>query len=97
MECLIIVDVQNDFIDGSLPVPDGEKVVPIINKIKEKFNTVFFTYDWHPENHISFYSSHKDQKPYTTIKVDDISVDLWPVHAIQNTWGAELHKDLIKN
>jgi nicotinamidase/pyrazinamidase len=52
---LIIVDVQNDFCrGGSLAVPDGDAVVPYINKIQSEFDYVVVTQDWHPENHISF-------------------------------------------
>lgn len=55
-EALIIVDVQNDFAlpSGSLSVPGGEEVVPVINAMRSKFDCVVLTKDWHPEGHISF-------------------------------------------
>ncbi len=73
---LIIVDVQNDFMPGgSLPVPSGDKVIPVINKLIEGFKgkgmAVIASRDWHPEDHISFKQ--------------------WPVHCVQGTKGAEFH------
>ncbi|RMD45649.1 MAG: bifunctional nicotinamidase/pyrazinamidase [Aquificota bacterium] len=82
-DALIVVDVQNDFMPGgALPVPEGDKVVEPLNRYIELFekygNPVFFTRDWHPENHISF-------KGFGGI---------WPVHCVQDTEGAKFHPDL---
>ncbi len=50
MKALLIVDVQNDFCTGgTLAVPDGEKVVPVINKIMDRFSVIIASKDWHPE------------------------------------------------
>jgi len=47
---LLVVDVQNDFCPGgALPTPQGDKVVPVINELMEKFNIVIASRDWHPE------------------------------------------------
>ena len=56
---LIVVDVQNDFIDGSLLVPDGLKVVSVINSLLDTvaFDAVVYTMDWHPRNHCSFFEN----------------------------------------
>ena len=59
---LVVVDVQNDFISGSLALSkcpageDGEAVVPVINTLQKRhcFDLTVFTLDWHPENHCSF-------------------------------------------
>ncbi len=52
---LIVVDMQNDFICGSLKVPGAEDIIPIINQVlKLRFGFALFTMDWHPEGHISF-------------------------------------------
>ena len=82
-DALILVDVQRDFCSGgALPVPDGEKVIPVLNKYIEKFSKagalIVATRDWHPPNHMSF-------KDYGGI---------WPSHCIQGTLGAEFHPDL---
>ena len=63
-DALIVVDVQNDFCTGgALAVPGGEKVVPAINRIAEKFENVVLTQDWHPEDHVSFASNHPHKRP----------------------------------
>jgi nicotinamidase-related amidase len=59
---LVIVDVQNDFIDGTLALSkcaakqDGAEVVPVINNLLDSvpFDSVVYTLDWHPEDHCSF-------------------------------------------
>lgn len=82
-DALIIVDVQKDFCTGgALPVPEGEKIVPVLNKYIEKFHEagalIVATRDWHPPNHSSF-KNHGG---------------IWPPHCIQETPGAEFHPDL---
>ena len=54
-EALLIIDVQNCFLPGgSLGVTDGEQVIPVINSLREKFDIVATTQDWHPADHVSF-------------------------------------------
>ncbi len=54
-KALIIVDVQNDFCPGgALAVKDGDKVVPVINKILSDFDYVISSQDWHPEGSVHF-------------------------------------------
>jgi nicotinamidase/pyrazinamidase len=82
---LLVVDVQNDFADpnGSLYVNGGEQVVPFINdeiaRAQQLGARVFHTQDWHPESTPHF---AKDG-------------GTWPVHCVQDTWGAELHPRLV--
>lgn len=60
---LVIVDVQNDFISGSLAVDNGHDVIHVINQlIQLPFDLIVFTLDWHPENHISFYENLNSRK-----------------------------------
>lgn len=97
MDVLIVVDVQNDFCEnGSLPVPNGSHVVPVINSIRSKFQEVYFSLDWHPHNHASFFSSHEEAKVFTSIIYEKtgLQLELWPPHCIQNSEGASFHKDL---
>ncbi|RME11849.1 MAG: nicotinamidase [Aquificota bacterium] len=82
-DALIVVDMQRDFMPGgALPVPDGDTIVPRLNDyirlFFERGLPVFFTSDWHPQNHISF----KEQG------------GLWPPHCVQGTEGAGFHPDL---
>jgi nicotinamidase/pyrazinamidase len=58
-DVLLVVDVQNDFCpNDNLPVPRGDEVVPIINRLADRFRHVVLTQDWHPPGHHSFASSH---------------------------------------
>ena len=82
-KALVIVDVQNDFCPGgALGVPDGDRVVPVLNKYIEKFAhagiPIFFTRDWHP--------------PRTTHFNTDGGT--WPPHCVQGSKGAEFHPAL---
>jgi nicotinamidase/pyrazinamidase len=81
---LIVVDVQNDFADpaGSLSVPGGSEIVPVVNDEVRRATagggTLVYTQDWHPESTPHF---AKDG-------------GAWPVHCVAGTWGAELHPAL---
>jgi len=93
--CLVVVDVQNDFIPGgALAVPQGDEVVPEINRLAARFDDVILTQDWHPRGHASFASSHPGKKPFETIELPYGSQVLWPDHCVQGTAGAAFHPDL---
>lgn len=70
---LVAVDVQHDFVDGSLAVTEGEQVVEPLNELAEAVRTnlgrVAFTRDWHPASTPHF--------------------DTWPVHCVAGTKGAD--------
>jgi nicotinamidase/pyrazinamidase len=94
-DALIVVDVQNCFTaGGSLEVPKGDEVVPLINDISKRFRNVIITQDWHTANHISFASSHSGKKPFDLIDLPYGKQVLWPDHCVQGTDGAGLHRDL---
>ena len=95
MRALVIIDVQNDFIPGgALAVPEGDKIVELINELQEKFDLVIATQDWHPEDHSSFAVNHHEIKEFEKITWNGLEQVLWPVHCLQNSWGAKLHSDL---
>jgi nicotinamidase/pyrazinamidase len=95
MKALVIVDLQNDFFeDGALAVPESNSIVPVVNNIVDKFDTLIFTKDWHPTKHKSFAANHKDKKVFDVIKLNNIEQILWPVHCVQNSFGAEINKDI---
>lgn len=80
---LIVVDAQNDFCPGgAMAVKDGDAVVPVFNRYLELFSKeglpVYACRDWHPKNHCSFKTRGGP----------------WPPHCIQETPGAEFHRDL---
>jgi nicotinamidase/pyrazinamidase len=94
-DVLLVIDVQNDFCTGgALAVPGGEKVVPAINRIAQKFGNVVLTQDWHPPDHVSFASNHAGKRPFDTIELAYGRQVLWPNHCVQGTAGAEFHRDL---
>jgi nicotinamidase/pyrazinamidase len=95
MKALLIVDIQNDFLPGgALAVPNGDQVIPLINKLqKENFNLRIASKDWHPKDHASFASSY-NKKPGEIIELEGFSQILWPIHCVQNTIGADFSSDL---
>jgi nicotinamidase/pyrazinamidase len=94
-DCLLVVDVQNDFCPGgNLAVPHGDEVVPVINKLAARFAHVILTQDWHPRGHLSFASSHVGKKPFDTVEVAYGKQELWPDHCVQGTAGAQFRQDL---
>jgi nicotinamidase/pyrazinamidase len=97
-KALIVIDVQNDFcLGGTLAVNYGDKIVPVINSIMDKFNVIIGTQDWHPQTHVSFASNHKGKNVYDQIDADGIMQTLWPDHCVQGTRGADFHKNINNN
>jgi len=80
---LLIIDMQNDFMPvGTLPVPDSDKIIPVLNKYIDMFVSnklpIFATRDWHPQNHMSFKQCG----------------GIWPMHCVKNTFGAGFPSEL---
>ncbi|GAB5469173.1 MAG: bifunctional nicotinamidase/pyrazinamidase [Rhodospirillales bacterium] len=94
-EALLIIDVQLDFCSsGALAVPDGEAVVPVINRLQQDYELHVLTQDWHPPVHHSFATNHDDKSPFSTTELHYGTQVLWPDHCIQGSPGAEFHPDL---
>ncbi len=94
-DVLLVIDVQNDFCPGGgLAVPEGDSVVPVINRIAPAFGQVVLTQDWHPPGHLSFASSHPGRQPFETIELAYGAQTLWPDHCVQGTPGAAFHAEL---
>jgi nicotinamidase/pyrazinamidase len=94
-DILVIVDVQNDFCPGgALAVPQGDEIVPAVNRLAAEFAHVVLTQDWHPRGHASFASSHPGKQPFETIDVSYGEQILWPDHCVQGTRGAAFHPAL---
>lgn len=77
---LLAVDLQKDFIDGTLTVPGAATVIPEINRVKKDFDLVYFTLDFHPLGHCSF----KEQG------------GPWPVHCVHHTAGASIPDEVFE-
>ncbi len=94
-KALLVIDMQRDFMPGgSLAVPDGSAVIPIINYLGQRFEEVILTQDWHPAGHISFGSTHGRRPFLDTVEASYGTQSLWPDHTVQETSGAALHPDL---
>lgn len=90
MKALIIVDLQNDFVEGgALAVAGGRELVPLVNEIQKGFELILATQDWHPENHGSHANNHPDAEPGDVVELAGREQILWPAHCVQETWGAD--------
>lgn len=96
---LIVIDMQHDFVHGSLPVPGAEAIIRTINEIiaLPGFKLKIATQDFHSDGHISFASTH-DKPLFSTTTIfhpedvdgnEGIEQVLWPIHCVANTAGAE--------
>jgi nicotinamidase/pyrazinamidase len=94
-DVLIIVDIQNDFCPGGrLAVPYGNDVVPVVNRLGQRFANIVITQDWHPPDHFSFASTHPGKQPNDVIAAPYGPQILWPDHCVQGTSGAQFHPSL---
>lgn len=94
-EALIIVDMQYDFLPGgALEVANGDQIIPVINQLQKDFELVVLTQDWHPADHLSFFTAHDDKKAFEEIELDGLPQVLWPEHCVQGSDGAELSKQI---
>ncbi len=90
MKALLLVDIQNDFLPGgALPVPEGDAVVPVANRLMPNYELVVATQDWHPADHQSFASQHPGKQIGDVIQLAGLPQTLWPDHCIQGTLGAQ--------
>ena len=92
---LLVIDVQNCFLPGgTLPVKDGDTIIPTINALSKKFDNIVLTQDWHTAHHSSFASSHEGKKPYDTTTMSYGEQVLWPDHCVQGSEDAQLASGL---
>lgn len=92
---LLVIDVQNDFCPGgALAVTDGDAVVEEANRLMSAYDPVVATQDWHPPDHCSFVSQHRDAVLYGTVRIGGVEQTLWPDHCVRGTAGAALHPAL---
>jgi len=94
-QALVVIDVQNDFCPGgALAVAGGDEIVPLVNQLIARFDSVVMTQDWHPAGHSSFASSHHGRQPFETIDMPYGPQTLWPDHCIQGSAGSDFHSGL---
>jgi nicotinamidase/pyrazinamidase len=98
---VIVVDIQGDFTEvaqGSLAVAGTDRsyvedVKDALGRLTQAGLTILATQDWHPADHISFFSNHEGKQPFETIEIDGRTQVLWPPHCVQGTEGARLLVD----
>jgi len=98
---VVVVDIQGDFMEcrqGSLAVKDTDqpyldRVNAETRRLKELGYPVFATQDWHPRDHISFFSSHKGAGVFDIVKIKGRTQVLWPPHCVQDTSNAAVLVD----
>jgi len=98
---VIVVDIQGDFTkvkNGSLAVEGTDKayiqaVEKATTKLKESGLSIIATQDWHPKNHMSFFTSHRGKVAFDVIKLGKKDQVLWPPHCVQHSPGAEILLD----
>ncbi len=97
MKALLLIDIQNGFCPGGdLPVPGGDQVVPVANKLIDsgQYDLIIASQDWHPAGHGSFASAHPGKKPFEIGMLSGKPQMMWPDHCVQNTEDAAFHPDL---
>jgi nicotinamidase/pyrazinamidase len=98
---VIVVDIQGDFTEwkeGALAVSGtGEKYVKKANEVTKTLYKaglpIYGSQDWHPPDHISFYTNHPGTKSLETIEIDGRTQVLWPPHCVQGTENARILVD----
>jgi nicotinamidase/pyrazinamidase len=98
---VIVVDLQGDFTtykNGSLAVEGTDeafvhKVQKVTQELSAKGYPIFGTQDWHPADHISFFSNHSGKKPFEAIQIEGRTQVLWPPHCVQETENAKVLLD----
>jgi nicotinamidase/pyrazinamidase len=98
---VVVVDVQGDFTiwkKGSLGVAGSDnayvkQVEAAVRSLKKKGLDIYATQDWHPKDHLGFYTNHPGKKPFEVIKLHGQDQVLWPPHCIQCTPNAEILVD----
>jgi len=96
-KALLIVDVQNGFCPGgNLAVPEGDQVVPVINRLMAQggYDLVVASQDWHPADHGSFASQHPGKNVFEMGTLSGKPQMMWPDHCVQGTEDAAFHPAL---
>jgi nicotinamidase/pyrazinamidase len=95
--CLVVIDLQNDFCEGgAIPIDGATQVVEKVNCIREKhkFDYVCLTQDTHPIDHVSFAETHSLSAGETVTLENGKKQKLWPNHCVNGTYGFEFHPKL---
>lgn len=91
---LLVIDVQNDFISGSMAVADARRIIAPINRLAEVFQSIIVVQDWHPAGHVSFASAHPPARHRDVVTLRYGEQRVYHDHCVQGTHGAELDPGL---
>src|SRR4051812_3139727 len=87
-DVFIVIDVQVDFVSGSMAIPDAQKIIMPINETADKFEHVVVVTDWHPTDHVSFASAHPGTRHMDRVEVSYGEQGVFNDHCVQGTPGA---------
>ncbi len=88
-DVLLVIDMQNDFMScGTLAVPRADEIVPVINRLAQRFSNVVLTQDWHPRSHLSFVTNHPGRHRFETVAFPYGEHVLRPSHCVQDSLDA---------
>lgn len=95
---VIVVDLQGDFTElnsGALAVAgtDAQYIADVrkaTRRFVEQGLPVYYTQDWHPADHVSFYTNNAGTEPLAVIEINGRPQVMWPPHCVQGTSGAEI-------
>ncbi|OAL50034.1 Isochorismatase hydrolase [Pyrenochaeta sp. DS3sAY3a] len=96
---LLLIDIQNDFITGSLGSPRAPSILPAVHHLLDTHTWPFIaaSQDWHPQGHVSFASAHAGAEPGDAINITFVDSPLkqetqgvYADHCVPGTWGAEI-------
>ncbi|MGD9822900.1 bifunctional nicotinamidase/pyrazinamidase [Desulfobacter sp.] len=98
---VVVVDIQADFtqaMQGGLAVEGADReyldaAETQTRRLKALGYPVYATQDWHPANHISFFSNHDNARPYDVIEIEGRQQVLWPPHCTQESPNARILMD----
>ena len=101
---VVVVDVQGDFTQfkkGSLAVAGtDEAFIKALHegtwRLKRAGYPIYATQDWHPPDHVSFYTNHPGKKPFDPIRIDGRTQVLWPPHCVRVT-QRHIHLQTVPN
>jgi nicotinamidase/pyrazinamidase len=89
-DVLLVIDVQNDFVSGSLAIFGAADVVEPINSVARLFDHVIVVTDWHPPGHVSFIGTYPGAAEEGSVEVFYGEQKVRAEHCVQGSWGAEL-------
>ena len=97
MKALILENIQIDFFPGgAMEIAGSEPLIPIWNQLIDAHELIIASLEWHPANHVSFAATHPWRRFGQVIEVEGLSVELFAIHCVKNTFGAAIYRGIQK-